>query len=140
MPFRFTQFQITFTFVFLFQECVCPNRIVYRHELAGNFRSSASHSQYGSMVSKFSVNGTMLAFHSTTYTRSNHEIIILRVKNLEVCHVLIGHLNIVYDLDWLNEDTLVSVSSDRTAIVWFLAECNYTMKVYVQSIAQFFKP
>ena len=40
-----------------------------------------------------------------------------------------GHLNVVYDMDWFDEQTLVSVSSDRTGIVWFLTPDAYTMRI-----------
>lgn len=86
-------------------------------------------SQYGSMVARFNLNGTLLAFHSTAYMRNNHEIIVLNVYHLQVTHNLLGHLGIVYDLDWLNDSVLVSVSTDRTAIVWYLTESNFKMKV-----------
>lgn len=61
--------------------------------------------------------------------RNNHEIIVIQVNNFQITHTLIGHLNIIYDLDWLNENIIASVSSDRTAIIWFLTETNFNMKV-----------
>lgn len=89
----------------------------------------AGRSQYGSMVAKFNLNGTLLAFHCTAQIRSSHEIIVLSVNHLQVTHNLMGHLGIVYDLDWLNDTVLVSVSTDRTAIVWYLTQNNFKMKV-----------
>lgn len=97
--------------------------------MAGHLRSGGGRSQYGSMVAKFSLNGTYLAFHCTAYLRNNHEIIVVDVNNLQISHTLVGHLSIVYDLDWLSENVLASVSSDRTAIVWFLSENQFHMKV-----------
>lgn len=92
--------------------------------------NATNFSQYGSMTSKFSLSGVLLAFHCTSYQRSNHEIIVMNVKNFQIVYNLIGHLNIVYDLDWLNDHTLVSVSSDRTAIVWSLKKNGkFTLKV-----------
>lgn len=86
--------------------------------------------QYGSMTSAFSPNGELIAFHCTSYMRSNHEVIIMRAKNMRITHTLIGHISIVYDIDWLDDRTLVSVSSDRTAIIWKLEENNgFTLKV-----------
>lgn len=62
--------------------------------------------------------------------RSNHEIVIMRTKSMHITHTLIGHISIVYDIDWLDDRTLASVSSDRTAIVWKLDENNkFTLKV-----------
>lgn len=81
------------------------------------------------MVAKFSLNGSLLAFHCTAHPKSNHEILIFDVNHLQILHTLSGHLSIVYELDWLNETTLASVSSDRTAIIWFLAENHFRMKV-----------
>lgn len=82
------------------------------------------------MIAKFSTNGHLLALHCTTYRRHNHEISIMNVNNLKIINTLIGHLNIVYDLEWLNENVLVSVSSDRTAIVWFIFDRGeFTLKV-----------
>lgn len=103
---------------------------MYRHELEGEKRYRSSHEQYGSMIAKFSPTGHLLAFHCTTYRRHNHKISIINVNNLKINNTLIGHLNIVYDLEWLNENVLVSVSSDRTAIVWFLYDRGeFTLKV-----------
>lgn len=113
-----------------FKPCECPNRLMYRHEIGGGKRYLGSHEQYGSMVAKFSTNGDLLAFYCTTYRRQNHEISILNVNNLKIINTLYAHLNIVYDLEWLNENILVSVSSDRTAIVWFLFDRGeFTLKV-----------
>lgn len=82
------------------------------------------------MTSSFSPNGELIAFHCTSYMRSNHEIIVMRVKNMQIIHTLIGHLSIIYGIDWLDEQTLVSVSSDRTAIIWKLADNNsFALKV-----------
>lgn len=81
------------------------------------------------MVAKFNLNGTLLAFHCTTQIRSSHEIIVLNVNQLQVTHTLMGHLGIVYDLDWLSDSVLVSVSTDRTAIVWHLTQSSFKMKV-----------
>lgn len=81
------------------------------------------------MVVKFNPNGSLLAFHSTANLKSNHEIIVINMLNLQVVHHLIGHLGIVYDIDWLCEDTFASVSSDRTAIIWFLTGNGFKMKV-----------
>lgn len=81
------------------------------------------------MASKFSPAGSLLAFHRTTYMRSNHEIVIMKVNSLQVSHVLVGHFSIVYDIDWLSEDTLISVSSDRTAIIWFLTKNSFKIRV-----------
>lgn len=61
--------------------------------------------------------------------RSNHEIVIMKVNSLHVSHVLVGHFSIVYDIDWLSEDTLISVSSDRTAIIWYLTENSFKIRV-----------
>lgn len=108
--------------------------MAYKHEVAGNLRSAGRCSQYGSMASKFSPNGTFLAFHCTAYMRSNHEIIIIQVNNLQIIHTLAGHLNIVYDLDWLSDNVIASVSSDRTAIIWFLTENSFKMKVSHEQI------
>lgn len=116
-------------FISVIQQCKCPNRVAYKHDVSGHLRSGAGRSQYGSMVAKFSSSGSLLAFHCTTYMRANHEIIILKVNNLQISHTLVGHLSIVYDLDWLSENVLASVSSDRTAIVWFLTENAFHMKV-----------
>lgn len=95
---------------------------MYRHEIVGEKRYRGSLEQNGSMIAKFSTSGHLLAIHCTTYCRHNHEISIINVNNLKIINTLIGHLNIVYDLEWLNENVLVSVSSDRTAIVWFLLD------------------
>lgn len=53
----------------------------------------------------------------------------MNVNNLQIVHILVGHLFIVYDIDWLNDETLVTASSDRTAIIWFLTEKGFEMKV-----------
>lgn len=97
--------------------------------MAYNLRNTSVSSQYGSMVAKFSPNGSLLAFHCTEYMRTNHEIIVLNMGNLQVRHILTGHLSIIYDLDWLNQEAIASVSSDRTAIIWFLTEKSFHMKV-----------
>lgn len=83
------------------------------------------------MTLKFSPSGTLLAFHCTTYGRSNHEVLVMDVDQLKISHKLVGHLNIIYDMDWLNGETLATVSSDRTAIVWLLSKTNddFTLKV-----------
>lgn len=81
------------------------------------------------MVAKFNLSGTLLAFHSTAQIRSSHEIDVLNVNQLQVTHNLVGHLGIVYDLDWLSDSVLVSVSTDRTAIVWYLTQRSFKMKV-----------
>lgn len=80
-------------------------------------------------MAKFNLSGTLLAFHCTASMRTNHEIIVISVNQLQVTHNLVGHLGIVYDLDWLNDSVLVSVSTDRTAIVWYLTLSNFKMKV-----------
>lgn len=103
--------------------------MMYRFEVQNSKENQGNRVQYGSMVSKFSPSGFLLAFHCTTYRRQNHEVVILNVNNLKIRNTLIGHLNIVYDLDWLNEKVLCSVSSDRTAIVWFLSENEFSLKV-----------
>lgn len=97
--------------------------------MSHNSHNPSINSQYGSMVAKFSPNGSSLAFHCTEYLRSNHEIIVLNSQNLRVTHSLTGHLSIIYDLDWLNESAIASVSSDRTAIIWFLTDKSFKMKV-----------
>lgn len=113
-----------------FQQCECPNRIIYKHNVMNNIRGvGPGRSQYGSMIAKFNPNGTLIAFHCTAYMRNNHEIIVLNVNRLQVAHNLLGHLGIIYDLDWLNDSVLVSVSTDRTAIVWNLTESDFKMKV-----------
>lgn len=83
------------------------------------------------MACKFNSSGELLAYHCSTYGRSSHDVIVMEVKNLKVTHKLTGHLNIVYDLDWLNEQTLITVSSDRTAIVWTLSRTggDFSLKV-----------
>lgn len=81
------------------------------------------------MVAKFSPNGLLLAFHCIASTKSNHEILVMDVNQLQIVHSLVGHLFIVYDITWLNDDTLVTASSDRTAIIWFLTEKSFKMKV-----------
>lgn len=53
----------------------------------------------------------------------------MNVNNLQIVHVLVGHLFIVYDIDWLNDETLATASSDRTVIIWFLMENGFEMKV-----------
>lgn len=83
--------------------------------------------------SNSSPNGSQIAFHQTTYTRSNHEIIVMKENNLQVSHVLSGHLSLIYDIDWLNERILISVASDRTAIVWFLSDGDFKIKVLLLS-------
>ncbi|XP_031640642.1 jouberin-like [Contarinia nasturtii] len=113
------------------QQCKCPNRLVYKHEISNHIRGHTNPSQYGTMIVKFSPNGSQLAFHHTTYTRSNHEIIVMKVNSLQVSHVLTGHLSLIYDIDWLNERILISVASDRTAIVWFLSDENFKIKVLI---------
>lgn len=92
-------------------------------------RAGPGRSQFGSMVARFNPNGTSIAFHCTAYMRNNHEIIVLNVYQLQVTHNLLGHLGVIYDLDWLNDSVLVSVSTDRTAIVWYLTESNFKMTV-----------
>lgn len=44
-------------------------------------------------------------------------------------HVLRGHLGIVYALDWFDNNTLVTASSDHTAIVWFLDADQHQFRV-----------
>lgn len=51
------------------------------------------------------------------------------MENLGVTHILAGHMSIIYDLDWLNQEAIASVSSDRTAIIWFLTETSFHMRV-----------
>lgn len=114
---------------FAFQQCACPNRLMYRHGISGTVRNHSSQEQYGSMIAKFSPDGSLIAFHCTSYRRHSHEILVLNVNQSQITHKLIGHLNIVYDLDWLNENIFISVSSDRTAIVWFLFENKFSLKV-----------
>lgn len=51
------------------------------------------------------------------------------VANSKIISILRGHLGIIYDIDWFNEHTFVSVSSDRTAIVWSINHDEFTMTV-----------
>lgn len=114
------------------QPCKCPNHVIYKYKPYNTTRNIHNDkSQYGSMTLKFSPSGTLLAFHCTTYGRSNHEVLVMDVDQLKISHKLVGHLNIIYDMDWLNGETLATVSSDRTAIVWLLSKTNddFTLKV-----------
>lgn len=79
--------------------------------------------------SNSSPSGLLLAFHHTS--KSYHEIIVMKEINLNVSHILTGHLDYIHDIDWLNEKTLISVASDRTAIIWFLDEKKFEIKVMI---------
>lgn len=83
----------------------------------------------GSLSANFSPNGDLIAFHHTTSADQDHEIIVLSMQTFQTRYILRGHLGIVYALDWFNEQTVLSVSSDHTAIVWFLEEKEYLFKV-----------
>lgn len=79
----------------------------------------------GCLVSKFSPNGQQLALAIIPATSSQqHDIIIVQVPGLRKLALLQGHTAIVYSLVWsvANDELcyLLSVSSDRTAIVWGL--------------------
>lgn len=90
------------------------------------------HQEYinsGAMITKFNTNGSLLAFHCGSAKQNEHNIHILSMSKFKDIMILRGHINIIYSLDWSDEQTLVSASSDRTAIVWFLSETTYSMKV-----------
>lgn len=106
--------------------------IVYKATLKAH--SSDQHGNSGgSMVAKFNPDGTLLAFHRQMKAKNEHEICVLQLTNLKVTLNLSGHRNFVYDLDWLNDTILVSISSDCTAILWFLQEKSYSMRVMLRS-------
>lgn len=83
----------------------------------------------GSLSAKFSPNGDLIAFHHTSTTDQDHEVIVLAMQTFQTRFILRGHLGIIYALDWSNEQTIVSVSSDHTTIVWFLENEQYLFKV-----------
>lgn len=110
--------------------CKCPNKIIYKHQLPQNAKGQFStKSCCGSLVSKFNPNGSCLAFHCFTAVRDEHDIFIMEIKNFKISTILRGHFGVIYDLDWFDERTLVSVSSDRTAIIWLIENDMYTMTV-----------
>lgn len=90
----------------------------------------------GGLAICFNPIGDLIAFH-TTSTSHDHEIIVLSVPAFKTKEILRGHLNIVYDMDWYNDCTLVSVSSDHTAIVWFIENDHYSFKVNSMRKEQF---
>lgn len=80
-------------------------------------------------MAKFNPNGTLLAFHCQSIAKNTHEICVMLLSSMKVALNLSGHRSIVYDLDWMDDRILVSVSSDGTAIVWFLQKKSYSMRV-----------
>lgn len=104
------------------QQCLYPSSIMYRYT-STSFASSEQHGG-GSMIGKFNPSGTLYAFHC-----QSHEICVLNLENMKIPLKLNGHRGIVYDLDWFDDMTLVSVSSDCSAIVWFLQKKIYSMTV-----------
>lgn len=98
---------------------------------------SSSKTSYGSLTARFSPNGNFLAFHCFSAVLDEHDILVMDVTTSKIISTLRGHLSIIYDIDWFNEHTLVSVSSDRTAIVWSINHDEYTMTVSVSIIVFF---
>lgn len=87
------------------------------------------------MIAKFNSSGTLLAFHRQSKVKNTHEICVLHLTSMKVTLNLSGHRSIVYDLDWKNDTILVSVSSDCTAIVWYLQKKTYSMTVNMFCVA-----
>lgn len=79
----------------------------------------------GCLVSKFSPNGQQIALAIIPNASGQpHDIIIVQVPGFRKLALLQGHSAIIYSLHWIEAGDelcyLLSVSSDRTAIVWKL--------------------
>lgn len=79
----------------------------------------------GCLVSKFSPNGQQLALAVIPdISGQPHDIIIVQVPGFRKLALLQGHTAVIYSLHWYAANDqlcyLLSVSSDRTAIVWTL--------------------
>lgn len=109
-----------------------PAGILYKHKpnasSGGRYQNQIAGSA-GSIISSFSPDGELVAFHCSATAAHDHEIIILSVQTLRPVVVLRGHLGIVYALNWFNSNTLATVSSDHTAIVWCIDSGHYQFKV-----------
>lgn len=90
------------------ETCEIPNKILYKFQT----------SKFGCFKMAFSHNGKYLAA-ACTQDNSKTIIKIFDVDDGTVPYIYKGHRNIIHDLDWsLNDQYLISSSSDYTSIVW----------------------
>lgn len=94
------------------------SEVIYKHQNA---------SATSSMVARFNGSGNFLAFHSHSASKDSHDISILSTSTVELVLSLAGHRGTVYEIDWLDDFTLASASSDCSAIVWFIHRKTYSM-------------
>ena len=72
----------------------------------------------GVFVVRYSRDGNHLCTSTNTSTVMNN-LVIMDTHTLNTIHTFVGHHHFVYDIDWsINNDLLVSASSDGTAKVW----------------------
>lgn len=79
----------------------------------------------GCLISKFSPNGQQLALAIVPCTSNQqHDIMIVQVSGFRKLALLQAHTAIIYSMHWYETEDglyyLLSVSSDRTTIVWRL--------------------
>lgn len=90
----------------------------------------------GSSIARFDKRGAFLAYTKTGDNKSNH-IVLLKFPDLKKVLTLNGHVNLIYDLDWMDSASnidhkcsfIVSASSDKTAIIWAIYEDQYHYKI-----------
>lgn len=122
-----------FFFLYFFQLNQLPSGVFYKYRSShARQRTQSANAPAGSIITKFSPNGELVVFHCAVTVNHDHELVVLSMDKLRPITVLRGHLGIIYALDWFDNRTVVSVSSDHTAIVWYLNmddESTYEFKV-----------
>lgn len=91
------------------QSCKIPNSV----------KHCFSHTDKGCMVVKFSNNGLKLG------CGAHGPILLYDVVTGELEHTLLGHLGLIYDISWSdNDQLLLTASADSTARIWHIDSKN----------------
>jgi jouberin len=104
------------------QSCRAPNKTIHRVPVAGK----------GCLAAKLSECGELLAY--TEITEAQSYIHILQIPEFQEVTQLLGHQQLIHDLNWgQNSESgstkyLISASSDCTAMVWFINRKEKTHK------------
>lgn len=69
----------------------------------------------GCLLAKFSPCGKYLAY--TEVTENEHNIYVLSVPEMEMCHILRGHSGLIHDLEWFDR-YILTASADHSVILW----------------------
>lgn len=101
------------------------------HECKNSMEEIPLNLSFNSMTAKFNSNGDFLAFHVES---SMNEIRIVSTTNWNKTIIrLLGHRNIIHDINWINDFMLVSASSDCTAIVWRILDEKIDFNIILHS-------